>query len=356
MASIVGVNTLFPKYRYAQSEIMGVLERLWPEHEAVLKRLNNSSGVHYRNVFVPLDRYGNFGGFQERNDVFVKEVPKLLEQAALQLQKTLGFDWQDVGFLVSTTVTGIAVPSIEARMMNLLPLPNDVVRTPLFGLGCLGGVASLNRAYLQLKANPKKLAIVFAAEACSLTIQHGDSSMANMVASSLFGDGVAVVVLAGSEHPLYKQSKLKIRRFRSRFYPNSEDVMGWKVVDGGFQVVLSGSVPDVVKQNVRADLDTFLVLDRLTRSNIGTVISHPGGPKVLLALAEAIGKPEAEFRHSWDSLRENGNMSSVSVLDVLCRALMDATSPVGQALSIGPALMLAMGPGFNAEYTLLDAS
>jgi alkylresorcinol/alkylpyrone synthase len=244
---------------------------------------------------------------------------------------------------VATTITGMMAPSLEAIMMNRFPFPTDLLRTPIFGLGCLGGVASLNRAHEFLKSRPDKLAIVMAHEACSLTFQFNDSSMANMVGSSLFGDGAAVVLLAGENHPLYKKSGLVINETRASFYPNTESIMGWEVVDTGFKIVLSGSVPDMVYNNVAQDLKNI----NYTPENFSFVISHPGGPKVLEALAKVTEKSRDDFRFSWESLFENGNMSSVSVLNVLEKNLALGKKSGEQGL------MMAMGPAFNSEMSLV---
>jgi alkylresorcinol/alkylpyrone synthase len=234
-------------------------------------------------------------------------------------------------------------PSLEAIMMNRFPMPTDLVRTPIFGLGCLGGVAAVNRAQEFLKLRPNKLAIVMAHEACSLTFQFKDGSMANMVGSSLFGDGAAVVLIAGEKHPLYKKSGLVINETRASFYPNTERIMGWDIVDTGFQIVLSGSVPDMVYNNVTQDLKNI----NYTPEKFSFVISHPGGPKVLEALAKVTEKSRDDFRFSWESLFENGNMSSVSVLNVLEKTLAQGKKSGEQGL------MMAMGPAFNSEMSLV---
>jgi alkylresorcinol/alkylpyrone synthase len=270
-----------------------------------------------------------------------------LERATRTLQEKVGFDWKDIGVLVSTTITGVAVPSLDARLMNRLPIPHDVVRTPLFGIGCLGGVASLNRAKDLLKAYPNKLALVIAAEACSLTFQFSDVTMSNMVASSLFGDGTAAVLLAGKDHPLSRKGKLEIVDSLNTFYPQTERIMGWDMVDSGFKVVLSGNVPEIVQKHVGGNTQDFLERNHLSSDNINNLISHPGGPKVLNALSEVLKKDESLLRHSWESLRDQGNMSSVSVLNVLERSLDQ------NKLKKGYALALAMGPAFNSEMSLI---
>jgi alkylresorcinol/alkylpyrone synthase len=347
MSSIIGAQTAYPEYRYSQSEVMKLLQKIWPSHSAVLERLRSTSGVEHRNFILPLESYEKLDGFKMRNDFFIEKMLQTLENAILALRQKTGFNWNELGVLTSTTITGIAVPSLDARLMNRLPIPTDVVRTPLFGLGCLGGVAALNRTKDLLKAYPKKLALVLASEACSLTFQFNDVNMANMVACSLFGDGAAAVLMAGDEHPLAKKSVLKIIDSVTNFYPETERIMGWDVIDSGFRVVLSGNVPDIVKKYIGGDVNTLLEKNQLTLSNINNMISHPGGPKVLKALSEILNKEEKYLEHSWLGLKEQGNMSSVSVLNVLERSIDKKT------LQNGYALALAMGPAFNSEMSLM---
>jgi alkylresorcinol/alkylpyrone synthase len=344
---IIAARTVFPEHRYIQGEAIGMLKDVWPRYEGVLDRLAKTSMVESRNFLLPLQDYKNLKTMGERNDLYITGAKKLLGDALRRLADECPFPWEDVAIMTSTTITGIAVPSLDARLMNDFPIPRDVLRNPLFGLGCLGGVAALNRTHTFLQSYPDKLALVFAVEACSLTFQFDDVSMANMVGSSLFADGSGVVLMAGEKHPLAKKARLRMTDHQSSFYPQTERIMGWDVVDSGFRIVLSGDVPQIVHDYVGNDVQHFLGKSKLALSDINNIISHPGGPKVLHALAEVLQKDEHFLRHSWNSLREQGNMSSVSVLNVLERSLKDET------LRSGPTLALAMGPAFNSEVSLM---
>lgn len=347
MAKIISVKTAFPEHRYSQDDIMSMIQTIWPLHRPVLERLKTTSQVKHRNFLLPLERYKNLTGFESRNGIFIEQNVNLLEKAIRGLQEETHFNWKDIGIITSTTITGVAVPSLDARLMNRLPLPTNVIRNPLFGLGCLGGVAALNRTSDLLKAHPQKLALVLASEACSLTFQFQDVNMANMVACSLFGDGTAAVLLAGDDHPLAKKASLEIVDSVNSFYPDTERIMGWDMIDTGFKIVLSGNVPEIVRKYVRDDYQSFIQRNELNSSDINNLISHPGGPKVLMALAEALEKDEELLKESWESLSENGNMSSVSVLNVMERSLKS------KSLKKGYALALAMGPAFNSEMSLI---
>jgi alkylresorcinol/alkylpyrone synthase len=344
MSKIIGVNTIFPQYKYTQAEIINLMIQIWPDKHEVLQKFLKSSGVETRHFIQPLENYPKIKGFGDRNRIYLSEIKQLQKTALEKLQKTIGFVWNDVGVIISTSITGLSVPSIEARLMNEFAIPHDTIRMPIFGLGCLGGVATLNRAHDMLKAYPKKLAIVLASEACSMTFQMDDNSMANMVATSLFADGVAAVCIAGDEHPLAKERGLRILDTQSNFYPNSQDVMGWEMVDTGFKIVLSGNVPEIVNKYVGEDVKTLLSRHKFHMNDIQHIISHPGGPKVLTAIGQAVEKTDAALKHSWESLKQNGNLSSVSVLNVLERSLAAGIA--------GHGLMMAMGPAFCSEFNL----
>ncbi|HZR08620.1 MAG TPA: 3-oxoacyl-[acyl-carrier-protein] synthase III C-terminal domain-containing protein, partial [Myxococcales bacterium] len=243
------------------------------------------------------------------------------------------------------TVTGIATPSIDARLVVPLGLRSDVKRVPIFGLGCVAGAAGLARVADALRGVPGEVAVLLAVELCSLTLQREDLSIPNIIASGLFGDGAAAAVLDGGA----RGRGPRIAATRSVFYPGTERVMGWDVVDSGFKVVLSPGVPQLVRDRLRADVDAFLAARGLQRKDIAHFICHTGGPKVLEAFEEALEVPRQAMQRSWDSLQTSGNLSSASVLFVLADLLAS-----GEARPGDRGLLLAMGPGFCSELVLLE--
>jgi len=247
--------------------------------------------------------------------------------------------------LYFVTVTGVATPSVDARLMNRLGLPARVKRVPIFGLGCVAGAAGVARAGDYLRAFPDHVAVLLSVELCSLTLQREDLSVPNLIASGLFGDGAAAAVLVGADRPA---TGPRVVDSRSVFYPDTEGVMGWEVSGGGFKIVLSAEVPEMVSRFLRRDVDAFLGDHGLIRSDIATWISHPGGPKVLSAMQEALELPDEALELSWRTLREIGNLSSTSVLMVLKETLEECRPEPG---SWG--VMSAMGPGFCSELVLL---
>ena len=243
------------------------------------------------------------------------------------------------------TVTGLATPSIDARLVNRMGLRTDVKRTPIFGLGCVAGAAGLARAADYVRAFPGETALLISVELCSLTLQREDFSVANLIAAGLFGDGAAAVVIRGGE---CGDGGPRIVATRSVFYPDTEDVMGWDFVESGFKVVLSARVPEVIRTHIGSDVDSFLAAEGLDRSRIRHVVAHTGGPKVLEAIETALSLPKGALERSWHSLKTVGNLSSASVLFVL-GDLLDA----GEARPGDYGLVAAMGPGFSAELLLL---
>jgi alkylresorcinol/alkylpyrone synthase len=349
MTRIAAVQAALPPHRYAQEELTDAVAALClPDggSDAVLRRLHRNAGVSYRHLALPLTAYAAMKDFGEANDSWITAAVDLGAEALAGAVKAAGLELRDVDLLMFTTVTGIAAPSIDARIIARLGLREDVKRLPLFGLGCVGGAAGIARVHDYLKAWPQHVAVLLSVELCSLTLQRNDGSMPNLVAGALFGDGAAAVVLTGAEHPL--ATGPRIVATRSRLYPDSGRVMGWDVGSGGFRVVLGADVPDVVRKYLGGDVREFLAEHDLTISDIEAWVSHPGGPKVLEAVADTLELPPGALDLTWKSLDAVGNLSSSSVLHVL-----------GDTLDLGPqagtfGVLLAMGPGFCSELVLLE--
>ncbi len=305
--------------------------------------------VSGRYLALPLGEYRNLTTFASRNEAWTRAAVDLGETAVRDALGQAGLSPADVDHLVFVTTTGIATPSIDARLVNRLSLRRDVRRSPLFGLGCAGGAVGLSRASALLAAAPDEVAVLLSVELCSLTLQLEDLSITNVIASGLFGDGAAAVVLTGGERAAGGVPGPAITATGSAFYPDTERVMGWDVVDSGFKVVLSARVPDIVRENIGADVDGFLAHSGLDRSSIRHWIVHTGGPKVLQAFESALELPEGALARSWTSLKEVGNLSSAAVLFVFGDLLASGEPAKGDR-----GLLVAMGPGFCSELVLLE--
>jgi alkylresorcinol/alkylpyrone synthase len=352
MSHLAGVVGVLPEHRHTQAHLTrAVADMLGLEgaNREVLERFHRNAGVSERYLVMPIERYAALGDFGERNDIFLTEATALGERAVKQALTVAEVEPGEVDLLVTTTITGLAVPSLDARLVGPLGLRDDVKRVPIVGLGCVAGAAGIARAHDYLVGHPDDVVVLLAIELCSLTVQQRDVSTPNLVASGLFADGAGALVLTGANRPPAHPSP-RVLATRSRLYPDTERAMGWDVRGTGMQIVLGAEVPDLVRENVRGDTDRFLADHGLSRRDIGWWVAHPGGPKVLDALAEALEIPADALGVTWRSLDRVGNLSSASVLHVLADTLADRPPEPGSH-----GLLLAMGPGFCLELVLLEA-
>lgn len=357
MSVIAAVGSAVPDHCYPQAEItealaVTVLGRA-QDRLPVMRRLHASSKVATRHLALPLERYADLGGFTGSNDAFIEVGLDLAERAIRDALDRAGLVPQDVDLVMSVSVTGVAAPSLDARLVDRLGLRPDVKRLPVFGLGCVAGAAGVARVHDYLLGHPDEVAVLVSVELCSLTLQADDTSVANLVASGLFGDGAAAVVMTGADRAVDGRARdgstrPRVLDTRSRMYPGTDRVMGWDIGGTGFKIVLDQSVPDVVETYLREDVEKFLADHGLTVADIGTWVAHPGGPKVLEAMQRCLDLPPGALALTWDSLAAVGNLSSASVLQVLQSTLHERDPEPGSA-----GLLLAMGPGFCAELVLL---
>ena len=345
---IAAVGKALPPHYYDQETLLAALRERWADRYynlERLERLHKNVLVGGRHLALPIEEYAGLTTWGKANDAWIRVAQEVGGAAVLDALGKAGLSPADVDALIFVTVTGVATPSIDARLMNRLGLPPRVKRMPIFGLGCVAGAAGVARAADYVRGFPDQVAVLLSVELCSLTLQPEDLSIPNLIASGLFGDGAAAVVIVGDERPA---GGPRIVATRSVFYPDSERVMGWDISETGFKIVLSGDVPAVAREKLRPDVDAFLADQGLTRADIASWVCHPGGPKVLEAMQESLELPAGALDVTWRSLREVGNLSSTSVLLVLEETLANHRPPPG---SWG--MLLAMGPGFCSELVLL---
>jgi alkylresorcinol/alkylpyrone synthase len=345
------IGRALPENYYPQEVISAALWKEWngsDEGRARFERIHRSVDVRGRHLALPMEDYRALDSFSKMNDKWIERATELGEEAALSALSQAGLSPTDVDHIFFTTVTGIATPGIDAKLVNRLSMRDDIKRTPIFGLGCVGGAAGLARAADYLRAFPSHTALLVSVELCSLTLQLKDQSVANVIASGLFADGAAAVIVSGGEN----NSEPRLPRIvasRSMFFHDTEEMMAWRLADSGFQIVLSAGVPDLVRNKLRNGVDSFLRDHDLSRSDIRHWIAHTGGPKVLQAMEAALEIPRCALMRSWKSLASIGNLSSASVLFVAADFL---ESNVGRPGDYG--MLLSMGPGFCAELVLLQ--
>lgn len=350
VSRIVAVATALPEHVYDQAEITDMLAPMItenPSKQAVLRRLHASSGVRTRHLVMPIEQYRDSQTFTQTNDRFVEVATALAERSVLEALTIAGIAADEVDFIMFTSVTGISAPSVDALLAPRVGLRPDVKRVPMFGLGCVAGAAGIARVHDYLLGHPDDVAVLVSVELCSLTVQRDDDSTANLVASGLFGDGAAAVVMMGANRAAMS-SGLDVVGTRSRLYPDSRHVLGFNPGETGFRIVLTAGVADVIDEHFRDDVQQFLEDHDLSVSDIDSWMAHPGGPRVLEAFARSLDLEDDALAVSWRSLASVGNLSSSSVLHVLADTLALGTSTTGDT-----GLLFALGPGVCAELVLL---
>lgn len=346
-------------YLLLQDDIMDftrkIFENSYSNVERLLKAFKNGQ-VKNRYFSNKLDWYKEDHTFAERNNVFIEQAVQFGIEAVKKcltnerfLKREVAASEIDAFFYISTT--GLATPSIEARIMNLLPFQPHVKRVPIWGLGCAGGASGLSRAFEYCQAFPDAKVLVLSVELCSLTFQKNDISKSNIIGTSLFSDGISCVLVCGDQVPKDNVSKCQqhfsILATQSTLMDDSLDVMGWDVRDEGLYVIFSKDIPTIVKNWLKPNVDTFLQQHHLKLSDIHDFIAHPGGKKVVDAYQEALGFDEQMTKISMDVLKDFGNMSSATIFFVLER-FMERGGEIGEY-----GLATALGPGFSAELLLM---
>jgi alkylresorcinol/alkylpyrone synthase len=307
-----------------------------------LLALFENTGIKTRRAVRPMPWYAEPRDWTGRNDVYLDAAEALYIEAAERALLGAGLSAAEVGTVVTVSSTGIATPSLEARVHGRLGFRPDVRRVPVFGLGCQGGVAGLSLAARLARADPGKPVLLVIVELCTLSARPDEATKANIVATALFGDGAAAAVVnAGLEHGEGRE----IEAEGERLWPDTLHIMGWRMDPVGFGVVLASDLPVFATENLPAAVEGFLLEAPFGRAEVARFVCHPGGAKVLPALEAAIGVDEGELDVEREVLAEFGNMSAPTVFFVLERVLRR-----GEA---GRLVMTALGPGFTVGFVAL---
>ncbi len=355
---LVALATAAPEPLVPQADIRAFVEQLFagsPAGQARLLQVFDHSGIETRSLCMPLTWYTEARSFREQNALYVEHALRLGADAAARALAAAGLEPAAVDHIVFVSTTGLATPSLDARLSLALGCRPGCRRTPIWGLGCAGGAAGLSRARDLALADPGAVVLLVAVELCSLTFRHADRDKRNLVATSLFSDGAAAVVVTGARaragatgSGVRARRPLELMASASTLWPGTLGVMGWEVTGDGLHVVFSRDIPTIARERVKPFLEEFVAREGLALSDVAHVIAHPGGAKVLEAYAQSLEWPAEGLAHARAELRAHGNMSSPSCLFVLERFLDAGDIAEGEF-----ALLLALGPGFSAESVLL---
>jgi alkylresorcinol/alkylpyrone synthase len=347
---ILSIATANPPRRFAQKEVLANAAEVFPQFGR-LNGLFENTGVEFRYMCQPMSWYRERHSWEERTAVYQKHALELLERISIQAVADAGLKLSDIDALITNTITGLAIPSLDALLIDRLDFSPNVERLPIFGLGCGGGVAGLSRAARIAQARPGSNVLFLTVDLCSLCIRPNDPSAAMFVSAALFGDGAAAVVLHASPQSdavPYRNSttRPKLLAFGEHTWRNTRHIMGWEVKGDGFGVVLSPELPALMHAELARVVDQFLHRNKMARSDFKGFLFHPGGRKILETAEAVLEIDRAEIAHSWAVLREFGNMSSATALFILERAMRTGDR--------GRHLLAAFGPGFSAYFAVLD--
>lgn len=355
-ARVLGVGTANPPHRYGQAEVQTLVRSMFDRLPGIERLMGvfENTGIEGRYLGAPLEWFAQDHSFEEKNALWFGAALEISLQASRKALAQAGVGADEVGAVVMVTTTGIATPNLESYLIQQLGIPLSAVRLPLWGLGCAGGAAGLARSAELAQHRPGQVVLMVAVELCSLTFLRNDISKSNLIATSLFADGAAAVVVgagresgerAGRGETAWASSPEIVGGF-TRLLPGSYDVMGWDVAQGGLKVRFAQSIPSLVQGELGSLIHDGLESHGLTAADVGAWVLHPGGAKVLAAYREGMGIDDLSHEASWSVLRKYGNMSSPTVLFVLEEML-------GRVGSGTDGVLLALGPGFSAEGVVL---
>lgn len=353
MAVIQAIGTAVPPYIFPQAEVSELVQEIFASVSNLERYLSiyQNTGITKRHFVVPKEWFRNEHSLAEKNKMYVQEAITLSEKAIRNCLEQVKVSVSEIDHLIFISSTGIATPSIDAHLCQRIGFSQHIKRTPIWGLGCAGGAVGLSRAYEYVRAFPTHRALVIAVELCGLTFLRNDRSKSNIVATSLFADGAAAVLIAGEQVSMLDTIQgPKILGSMSTIFPHSLDVMGWELNDEGLKVIFSRDIPTIVNEVVYKNITDFLATQKINLQDIDHFILHPGGKKVLDAYEAALGIGTEKTHVAREIIEEYGNMSSATILFVLQRHL----SKAGPINSGDYGLLAALGPGFSSECLLVQ--
>ena len=342
-AALVSLATSVPAHTFLQKDVLAaawdIFGSRFPDYERFASIYTNT-GIIKRHGVKPFDWYLTPRGWPERTEAFLEGAEALFIEVAGKALASAGIRAADVDTVVTVCSTGIATPSLDARVHRRMGFRSDVSRVPVFGLGCAGGASGLSIASRLAQARPGTNVLLVTIELCSLALRLDELTKANIIATSLFGDGAAAIVLRAGDG-----GETQIESTGEHLWPDTLDVMGWSVDPLGFGVILRRTVPEFVSSELKPALEQILSRMRLSLADIGRFICHPGGAKVISAIETALALDQGTLDHEREVIADYGNMSAPTVLFILQRALAKGLP--------ARSLLTALGPGFTASCVSL---
>ena len=345
MPRLLSLATVVPDHGLHQDDVLPAAAAVFGDAFGDFSRLESiyaNTQIETCYSCVPLEWYAESHSFAERNQLYIESALDLLERATLACLEKASLDIADIGGIVTVSSTGITTPTLDALLMERLAMRRDMRRLPIFGLGCVGGVLGLARTAAQAQAEPARHFLFLVVELCGLTFRNQDRSKSNVVATALFGDGAAAAIIScEGDGP-------RLSGWGEHTWPDSLDIMGWKVSDDGLSVIFSRHIPNLVRANMREAAVSFLTEQGLTLADIDRFVCHPGGAKVIDALEEVFDVEPGGLHHTRRVLRKFGNMSAATILFVLDDVLGEGGAK--------RCLLSSLGPGFTAGFLTLETA
>jgi alkylresorcinol/alkylpyrone synthase len=336
-AALLSLATSVPPHTFLQKDVMdaawGFFGSRFPDYGRFAGIFTNT-GIVKRHGVKPFDWYLTQRGWPERTAAYLEGAEALFIDAATKALANAGLKSADIDTVVTVSSTGIATPSLEARVARRLGFRSDISRVPVFGLGCAGGISGLSIASKLAQARPGTNILLVTIELCTLALRLDELTKANIIATSLFADGAAAIVLRAGDG-----GETLIEAAGEHLWPDTLDVMGWNVDPLGFGVIIRRTIPEFVTTELKPALTQVLARMHLNAADIDRFICHPGGAKVVDAIEAALSLDQGTLEDERQVVADYGNMSSATVLFVLERARATGLPP--------RALLTALGPGFT---------
>jgi alkylresorcinol/alkylpyrone synthase len=346
-STIAATATALPPHKITRADVKYYMGRVFdiPERrlEAMMSIVDNAQ-VHERHAIFPIEYTVEPRALSKTNEEYMEHAIKLGREAAEKALERAKLTPQDIDLIITVSCTGFMIPSLDAHLIKLMDFRADVRRMPFTELGCAAGAMAIARAADYLKAYPGGNVLIIAVELPSLTFQRKDISQANLISSILFGDGAAAVIVRGQE-----MRGPRILVSETYTFPDSLGAMGFDLRDSGFHILLDKGVPEMIGAKIKSLVDGFLERQGLKQQDIKGWILHPGGARLLGNVEEALGLTKCDTTPSWDVLASVGNLSSATILFILQQWLEKRPLNPGDY-----AMMAAFGPGFSAEFLLLQ--